>query len=281
MPSRLLSYIIAIWLCLRYPVSGIAIPTATLAKRAFSVNPHVAIAALAAIGGACSTSTWKNCFTSIIGAAAIVIISGYTPGLVSVQGEGSPLIPPTSRSLLDRSSAPRMIDTVKHHLPNGTMLQGFHPYLLDVGAYHAVNVGDNYVLSARRLESGHVHIRGKIDQALPPLTRLAHKLSMRTDDDPGDTEFIDVFYNDDNIGGTGLEDDGGEDELSNQIATDVSNTFTDNNAETVCASVVNPETNGEVFTTEWVIKAGDGTEGSTPSGACDDAQGKRIRLARG
>jgi hypothetical protein len=42
-------------------------------------------------------------------------------------------------------------------------------------------------------------------------------------------------------------------------------------AETVCAALINPNTNGEIIATEWSIKAGDGSEGTQPSGACDGA----------
>lgn len=244
--------------------SPLTVVSYVLEKRAFQINYKVAIAALTAISGTCATGAFLNCLVAAVGSVAVVIISGFSSG--SRGNSGGPVA---------RSSS--LISTVQHFLPNGTVARGFHPRHLVVGEKHKVTVGDYFHTTATRLESGHVHISALVNQY--PDTWYGSFLKSvhqrRTDDDPGNTRAINAYYYDADIGGTELQNDGGTDALSRDIGETVGNGMINDQAETVCAQAVNPDTNGEIFTTEWYLEAGDGTVGSTPSGACNNAQNRR------
>lgn len=221
----------------------------------------VAVAALAAVSGVCSIGKFLNCLVAAIASVMVVIISGFCRGRTGETGAG----------LLDRSVD--LLSTVQHHFPNGTVVQGFQPAWLEVGRDHKVTVGNHFETIATRLESGHVRISARVNQGQGLGQGLSRFLNIwtRTDDNPGDTGFIDVLFNDLDIGGTGLQNDGGTTELSNQVGEAVASTIINDQAETVCAALINPNTNGEIIATEWFIRAGDGSSGSTPSDACDNA----------
>jgi hypothetical protein len=121
------------------------------------------------------------------------------------------------------------------------------------------------------LEGGINNVRGPINHVLPNGTTLLSRLLPRTDDNPDDTQFIDVLYNDLDIGRRELRNDGGAQGLSNQVAEKVGSTMINQQAETVCAALTNLDTNSEILAAECSIKAGDGSEGTQPSGACDCA----------
>ncbi|KAL2222911.1 hypothetical protein M432DRAFT_586891 [Thermoascus aurantiacus ATCC 26904] len=222
---------------------------------------QVAVAALAAVSGVCSIGEFLNCLVAAIASVTVVIISGFSRGRTGETGAG----------LLDRSVD--LLSTVQHHFPNGTVVQGFQPAWLEVRRDHKVTVGNHFETIATRLESGHVRISARVNQGQGLGQGLSRFLNIwtRTDDNPGDTGFIDVLFNDLDIGGTGLQNDGGTTELSNQVGEAVASTIINDQAETVCAALINPNTNGEIIATEWFIRAGDGSSGSTPSGACDNA----------
>lgn len=220
-------------------------------KRAFEVKTKVAVAAFAAVAGVCTAGAFLNCLTTAIASVALLIISGFRSG---AHGETGGAI-----SVRDAMA----LASVRHALPNGTLAMGFHPYLLDVGTHHKVSVG-KFEAFATRLTTGHVRISAQVNQG--PVRRWR-----RTDDNPGDTRYVDVLYNDLNIGRTGLRNDGGNQNLADEVGEAVAQTMIGSRAETVCAALINPDTNGEIIATEWFIRAGDGSSGSTPSGACDNA----------
>ncbi|KAJ2979343.1 hypothetical protein NQ176_g3318 [Zarea fungicola] len=221
-------------------------------KRAFEVKTKVAVAAFAAVAGVCTAGAFVNCLTTAIASVALLIISGFRSGATGELGGGA-------ISVRDAMA----LASVRHTLPNGTVAVGFHPYLLDVGTDHRVSVGKFEAL-ATRLTTGHVRISAKVDQGSVFRWR-------RTDDDPGHTKYVDALYNDLNIGRTGLRSDGGNQNLANHVGEAVAQTMIGSQAETVCAALINGDTNGEIIATEWFIRAGDGSSGSTPSGACDNA----------
>lgn len=140
-----------------------------------------------------------------------------------------------------------------------------------MGEYHRVTVGENFEAKAGRLASGHVHISAKINQGTDLVSRSAAWVKARWgDDEPGHTTDVDVLYRDVNEGGAGSKGDGGAEVVAQQVGNAVGKEMVDSQAETVCAKMTNANNQVEM-TTEWYIRAGDGTSGTTLAGACDRA----------
>ncbi|CAL5870456.1 uncharacterized protein PFLUO_LOCUS4693 [Penicillium psychrofluorescens] len=193
---------------------------------------------------------------------------------------GGNVLPGPGGDLQRQSST---FSAVKHHLPNGTVLAGLHTAELHVGVPHRVLVHDNFETFATRLKTGHVRLSAKIGQNLGSVssqsdqdTRWSPNLLSRSgDDEPGETGWIDAFWNDEDIGGTGTANMGDPNTLANTIGGDVADIMVNQQAETVCAALTDPTNNDVMTASEWYIRAEDGTTGSLPSGACDNAQAQR------
>ncbi|KAK3331422.1 hypothetical protein B0H66DRAFT_528754 [Apodospora peruviana] len=239
-------------------------------KRAWSIRTAIASLAIGAISAVCSVGGTLPCLIATVGSLMITILSGFGNGNSGGNGSGLP-----TRSLQQR---------VQHHFPNGSFAYGLQFDELVVGQDHRVTLdGGAFEATATRIESGHVRLSAQVDQQQQQpgggalLARAARQFFRRGvqarsgDDNPGDTGFVDVLFRDLDIGGTGLRNDGGSSGLAHSVGEAVANTMVNDQAETVCAALINPDTNGEIIATEWFIRANDGSSGSTPSGACDNA----------
>ena len=149
------------------------------------------------------------------------------------------------------------------------------PSQLELGVNHRITLyDDKWEAFATRAPTGHVKITASLDQEPTSLSTrslrwLRNGLTRRqTDDEPGSTSDVDVYYYDVNSGGDGTDNVGD--------SNDFANTFIDQQAETVCAYFDDPN-GSEQVASEWYLRASDGTQGNTPTGACDNAQGRSRR----
>ncbi len=252
------------WLILALFLPGLVLSGSFIpAKRFFwQVTPTVARQAIDIVGGVCRTAGFFSCLVAAIATVTLVVLSGFQSGRRG--GNGAPLDHPRSLGIM-------------HHFTNGTAAVGFHTNELEVGIDHKVVVGGYWEAAATRLETGHVRISTKIDQPANTLVGRAAVwarktlISSRTDDNPGDTGYIDVFYYDVNLDGKGT-DGVDHSKFSQEVGKAVADTIVNQQAETVCADMWDADYNSEQIASEWYIRANDGTTGTLPSGACDHAQ---------